>query len=566
MLNIKDRDFTIPKFTQLCEAISSNYTTVTMTEYIRNQHPDRFVLLRHDVDRMPRRALVTAQIEQELGIKATYYFRTTENVFKPDIICQIRDMGHEIGYHYETLSEAKGDKKKAFDLFKSHLNNFRNFCEVKTICMHGKPLSKFDNRELWEEHDYKDLGLIGEAYLSVGNDLNYFSDTGRTWGLGNNLRDYIPGKTEMYVANTTDDLIELVERNEFNNFYILAHPERWASSVLGWSIYYSTDLAVNLGKKVLILCGENNQTNQVMRNNTLSITIDVEDWYHIPSVCGSSFSVYKNVREFFENWDGRYDYLSEPTKRTLDLLDEFKVTATFFIVADVAEHYPGLIESISERGHEIACHGADHTCILDPKTKVPLTSVEEFEKTTLEAKKLLERISGQKVLGYRAPNAVVTGWMLDSLEKLGFKYDSSVSLNSLYNKSDSSLRGVSSVPYYPATGSLEPSKIRSFVEFPWAYYDMGVKIPTYGGPTLRFLGSNLILKGLKQSLNRGHTIFYFHPIDISVEKFPAVGNRRPLYWVIKGKIIEERIRYLLRKLENVKKVPLRDQIGNYFNT
>ena len=152
-------------------------------------------------------------------------------------------------------------------------------------------------------------------------------------------------------------------------------------------------------------------------NNSLSITVDIEDWYHIPSVCGSSFSIYKNVNEFFEKWNDRYDYLTEPTKKTLDLLDEFNITATFFVVADVAEHYPGLIESISERGHEIACHGADHTCVLDPKTKEPLTSVKEFEKTTLKAKRILEKISGQEVVGYRAPNAVVTGWMLDSLEK-----------------------------------------------------------------------------------------------------------------------------------------------------
>src|SRR5690606_34263406 len=125
---------------------------VTMTEYICNQLPDRFVLLRHDVDRMPERALETAKIEHELGIKATYYFRTIKSVFKPDIIHQIREMGHEIGYHYETLSEAKGDKKRAFDLFKSHLDNFRDVCDVKTICMHGKPLSKYDNRELWKRY------------------------------------------------------------------------------------------------------------------------------------------------------------------------------------------------------------------------------------------------------------------------------------------------------------------------------------------------------------------------------------------------------------------------------
>ena len=89
-----------------------------------------------------------------------------------------------------------------------------------------------------------------------------------------------------------------------------------------------------------------------MNDHGLSITVDIEDWYHIPSVCGSPFSVYTDVNEFFEKWDGRYDYLSEPTKRVLDMLDEFDVTATFFVVADVVEHYPGLVESIVERGKQ----------------------------------------------------------------------------------------------------------------------------------------------------------------------------------------------------------------------
>ena len=44
------------------------------------------------------------------------------------------------------------------------------------------------------------------------------------------------------------------------------------------------------------------------------------------------------------------------------MLDEFAITATFFVVADVVEHYPGLVESIVERGHEIGCHGLHHAC------------------------------------------------------------------------------------------------------------------------------------------------------------------------------------------------------------
>ena len=82
--------------------------------------------------------------------------------------------------------------------------------------------------------------------------------------------------------------------------------------------------------------------------NRLSITVDIEDWYHIPSVTGSPFSVYKDVDDFFKKWEGRYDYLSlrEPTKRVLDMLDEFDIRATFFVVADVVDHYPGLVGSI----------------------------------------------------------------------------------------------------------------------------------------------------------------------------------------------------------------------------
>ena len=84
---------------------------------------------------------------------------------------------------------------------------------------------------------------------------------------------------------------------------------------------------------------------------SLSVTVDIEDWYHIPSVCSSPYAVYRNVNEFFEKWGEKYDFLTEPTQRALNILDEFKITATFFVVADTVEHYPGLVESIVERGH-----------------------------------------------------------------------------------------------------------------------------------------------------------------------------------------------------------------------
>jgi peptidoglycan-N-acetylglucosamine deacetylase len=296
-----------------------------------------------------------------------------------------------------------------------------------------------------------------------------------------------------------------------------------------------------------------------MISHPLTVTVDIEDWYHIPSVTGSPFSVYPDVDTFFAAWRGRYDYLSGPTKNLLSLLDDFHIRATFFIVADVIEHYPGLIESIAERGHEIACHSLHHACVIDPRTKVPLYSGQTFLEETNTARRMLEIISDSPVQGYRAPNAVIAGWMLDILEDLGFNYDSSVCSNSFYNKSDSDLEGVSSVPYFPLQGDLVPGPSRHLMEFPWSCLDIGkLRIPTAGGPMLRFLPLPLIRKGVQQSLKRGPAAIYIHPIDISREPFPRVGKGRPLYWLMKGKIVEKKLRSLLRSLSNTDKLCMND--------
>lgn len=562
MFSINKLDFSLPKFRELCETIANSYSTINVSDYIEKKYPDKFILMRHDVDRLAKNSLQTAIIENELDIQSTYYFRCHNGRFDVNIIKQIADMGHEIGYHYEVLSETNGDEEKAIKLFEQNLEKLREITTIKTICMHGRPLSKYDNRELWKTYDYRDFDIIGEAYLSVGEKVNYFSDTGRCWSTKDNMRDFIPGtsNTNCYEIESTDEFINLIKYGDLKNFYILTHPERWSKNLISWLTYYSLDKTANFGKNLIMEYG--GRKNIFHETRSLSITVDIEDWYHIPSVCGSEFSVYKDVKEFFEKWEGRYDYLTEPTHRVLKILDEFNITATFFIVADVAEHYPGLIEAIASKGHEIACHGADHRCSINTNTKKPLLTIEEFEQSTLQAKHILEKVSGQEVIGYRAPNAAVTGQMLDSLRKMGFKYDSSVCVNSLYNKTDSSLKNVSTTPYYPALHSLEPAELGELVEFPWPYYNMGIKIPTSGGPMLRFLGANLILKGIRQSLNRGHTVFYFHPIDICKEEFPKIGKGRPFYWAIKGDIIEKRIRYILSNFDDVKIVPLKKIVSD----
>ncbi|CEG13790.1 Polysaccharide deacetylase (fragment) [groundwater metagenome] len=236
-------DFTIEKYGKLCSAIKGNYETLTFNEYLNSMNSkSKFIILRHDVDRMPENALKTAEVEHEFNLKSTYYFRTNKSVFRKEIIEEIASLGHEIGYHYECMDKAGGDPEEAIIIFEDELKKFREIYDVKTICMHGNPLTKHDNRDLWNKYDYRKFGIIGEAYLSMKEDVAYFSDTGRTWGKEYKIKDFninISSNYNNYDCNsnynskikTTDDLINLIKsKKSGNNFTIERYRELYTST------------------------------------------------------------------------------------------------------------------------------------------------------------------------------------------------------------------------------------------------------------------------------------------------------------------------------------------------
>jgi hypothetical protein len=247
------RDFTMAKYGELCRVLlGAGYTPVTVEQYLAGGSGGRTVILRHDVDRKPENALKMAELEHALGVVSTYYFRHP-HTFIPEIIEQVLSFGHEVGYHYEVLAKAKGDYEEAIGLFARELEEFRSLCDVKTICMHGSPLSRYDNRDLWKRYDFGEFGLVGEAYLSMaGKGLRYLTDTGRNWGGKHSVRDAMPGAEAVPLSvATTDDLARWIGSAGEEGLYLTVHPERWAVSEGEWAIGSLTDLAVNMGKTVL---------------------------------------------------------------------------------------------------------------------------------------------------------------------------------------------------------------------------------------------------------------------------------------------------------------------------
>jgi len=250
-------DFTFTKYKKLCEKIvESEYTTLTFAQYFSSKNiPNKFIILRHDVDRKPENALKMAELENKLGIKSTYYFRSISQVFKPDIIKAINDFNHEIGYHYEVLDEAKGDLENAIRIFGDALNKFREICDVRTICMHGNPLSSWDNRNLWKRYDFKDFGIIGEPYLSIDyKETVYLTDTGRSWNSKFSVKDNVNLNASQAIEaiKNTDDVIRAIIKGNIEHLCITAHPNRWSESFGAWLKELLWQNVKNVGKAGII--------------------------------------------------------------------------------------------------------------------------------------------------------------------------------------------------------------------------------------------------------------------------------------------------------------------------
>ena len=229
-------DFTFNIFNKLLlEFISKEYRIQTTAKYIQSSEA-KVLVLRHDVDRYPKNALKMAQLEHNLGISATYYFRIIPSVYEEDIIKQIQHLGHEVSYHYEDLSLMKGNFEKAIQHFEYQLNRFRKYASAKTICRHGSPLSKWDNKKLWEVYDYKDFGVICDTENDINfNEVFYISDNGMAWNkTSTSIRDKVKSHFNIPIHSTIH-FIKLLENNKLPNQIMLnAHPDTFFDFGFQW--------------------------------------------------------------------------------------------------------------------------------------------------------------------------------------------------------------------------------------------------------------------------------------------------------------------------------------------
>ena len=225
-----------------------------------------------------------------------------------------------------------------------------------------------------------------------------------------------------------------------------------------------------------------------------AFTVDVEDWYQVGAFAQSIAR---------KDWDGLESRVEQNTLRLLDLLERFEVRGTFFVLGWIAERHPGLVRTIGERGHEIACHGFSHRAIYDQAPAV-------FREETLRARALLQELSGQPVNGYRAASFSITRrslWAFDTLLEAGFSYDSSIFpiRHDRYG-----------IPDAPRTPFVVRANGGEILELPMAAVGPGaLRLPVSGGGYFRLLPYWVTRAAFRHLNDGGRAVpFYMHPWEV----------------------------------------------------
>lgn len=228
-------------------------------------------------------------------------------------------------------------------------------------------------------------------------------------------------------------------------------------------------------------------------------TMDVEDWYHL------DYFLEKKVDNSFTMLDGIDKYLS--------ILKKFEIKSTFFVLSCLADKLKYKLRDMSSMGHELACHGDDHTR--------PITiDVKSFKRRTYNAKKKIEDVTGMSVSGYRASSFSLDRERLDIIKEIGFLYDSSKNPfeeHPLYGKID--MKGFNKI-------SPNVYRNKDFFEFETNSVSIFKKnIPVSGGAYLRVFPWQITSYMMKNYMKFGELyIFYIHPFELSASVTPQLDS------------------------------------------
>ena len=159
------------------------------------------VILRHDIDNSIEKAFRLAELEENVGVKSTYFVLMTSDFYNPSSkkslegLRKIQECGHEIGLHfdemaYDELEDVVGAIKKEARLLSDILET-----PITTVSMHRPSQKTLDA-------NYEIPHMVNSYGKTFFNDFKYLSDSRRRW---------------------REPVIDIIKSGQYDRLHILTH-------------------------------------------------------------------------------------------------------------------------------------------------------------------------------------------------------------------------------------------------------------------------------------------------------------------------------------------------------
>lgn len=150
--------------------------------------------------------------------------------------------------------------------------------------------------------------------------------------------------------------------------------------------------------------------------SALIILLSLTPIISISAAANDKIPVYRKIKNDAHKIALTFDDGPHPryTPEILDILDEYNIKATFFVIGINAKYYPESLQLISERGHEIANHTYTHPHVshIDP-----LKLQREVEHCESEILSIVD----ERTKLFRPPEGMIDETILSAMSKLDYK-------------------------------------------------------------------------------------------------------------------------------------------------
>jgi hypothetical protein len=204
---------TLKEFLYLCKDVN-----------IKHLDPGSGVILRHDIDGDFPKSHRLAILQNKLGIKATYFVLDTKPYFKDPalfpMLREMQEMGHEIGWHNDALSQWFFNKKPLNEAISEPLEKLRGEgLNILGTAAHGNRLKwNFVNWDCWDisqthignpQYSLEQFGLKYESLLTIPHTY-YINDNSK----------------KLSVKGSTTPVFEILKQKGYRILLSL-HPQYW---------------------------------------------------------------------------------------------------------------------------------------------------------------------------------------------------------------------------------------------------------------------------------------------------------------------------------------------------